>query len=193
MKINFITSNLGKLNEVKHKLNHLDIIVVQENIGYPELQANTLEEVANYGLEDIKNRFQGTFILEDAGLFIKTFGGFPGVYSKFVHSTIGCEGILKLMKDEKDRTAIFRSVYGYSEPDADPIFFVGECCGKISNTERGTNGFGYDPIFVPENENKTFAQMSLNEKNSYSHRGKALDNLVNFLVEIKGVLPKIDK
>jgi len=190
MKINFITGNLGKLNEVKQKLKHLDITIVQENIGYPEIQANTIEEVATYGLEDIKKRFQGTFILEDAGLFIKTFRGFPGVYSKFVHSTIGCAGILKLMKNQKDRTAIFRSVYGYSEPDVDPIFFVGECCGKISTAQRGTNGFGYDPIFIPENKNLTFAELNTEDKNLLSHRGKALENFINFLTEVKGIKKK---
>jgi XTP/dITP diphosphohydrolase len=187
MKIFFITGNHGKFSEIKQKLGHLNIEIVKENIGYPEIQADTLEDVAKYGVDDIRKRFNDIFIIEDAGIFIKALDGFPGVYSKFVHSTIGCNGIIKLMSKIKDRSAIFRSIYGYSEPDFDPIFFVGECCGKISESEKGKGGFGYDPIFIPDGESVTFAEMNTNKKNEISHRGIALDNLMKFLIEVKGV------
>jgi len=187
MKLSFITGNQGKFIEVKEKMCKLNIELIQENIGYPEIQANTLEDVAVYGVSDIRQRFQNPFIIEDAGIFINTLNGFPGVYSKYVHSTIGCKGVLNLMEDKKDRCAIFRSVYGYSEPEEDPIFFVGECKGKISRDERGKGGFGYDPIFIPETKTMTFAEMNITQKNKLSHRGIALDNLLKFLIEVKGV------
>jgi len=182
-KLYFITGNQGKFTEAKRKLSNLDITLIQKNLGYPEIQAETLEEVASYGVVDIKKRFQGSFILEDAGLFINTFNGFPGVYSKYVHSTIGCKGILDLMKDVSDRKALFKSVYAYSEPNKKPKYFFGECSGIICSIEQGKGGFGYDPIFIPNNETHTFAEMNVDDKNRYSHRGQALNKLINFLKE----------
>jgi XTP/dITP diphosphohydrolase len=87
------------------------------------------------------------------------------------------------LDEKKRRTAVFRSVYAYSEPDKKPLFFIGECQGKIANKERGEGGFGYDPIFIPDGETKTFAEMSIEEKNTFSHRGKAMDKLIDFLKE----------
>ncbi len=181
--IYFITGNKGKLSEVKEKLRSLDVTVIQEDLGYPEVQGDSLEEVAEYGVECIKKRFSHPFILEDAGLFIDALEGFPGVYSKYVFFTIGCKGILKLLEEKKRRTAVFRSVYAYSEPDKKPLFFIGECQGIIANKEKGGGGFGYDPIFIPNGETKTFAEMGIEEKNTFSHRGKAMDKLIDFLKE----------
>lgn len=159
----------------------LHITVIQKNVGYPEIQANSLEEVAGYGVEHIKKRFRHPFILEDAGLFIDALEGFPGVYSKYVFFTIGCKGILKLLEGNKKRTAVFRSVYVYSEPYKKPLFFIGECHGTIATEEKGEGGFGYDPIFIPDGKTVTFAEMSTKDKNRDSHRGKALDKLIDFL------------
>lgn len=181
--IYFITGNKGKLYEVKEKLKNLDVTVIQEDLGYPEVQGDSLKEVARYGVEHIKKRFLHPFIIEDAGLFVDALDGFPGVYSKYVFFTIGCKGILKLLEDKKRRTAVFRSVYAYSEPNKKPLFFIGECQGIIATKERGERGFGYDPIFIPDSETKTFAEMSTEEKNTFSHRGKALDKLIDFLKE----------
>ncbi|MCK5112314.1 MAG: XTP/dITP diphosphatase [Thermoplasmatales archaeon] len=181
--IYFITGNKGKFSEVKEKLKRLDVAVIQENLGYPEVQGDSLEEVAGYGVEHIKKRFLHPFIIEDAGLFVDALDGFPGVYSKYVFFTIGCKGILKLLEDKKRRTAVFRSVYAYSEPNNKPLFFIGECQGIITTKERGEGGFGYDPIFIPDGETKTFAEMNTEEKNTFSHRGKALDKLIYFLKE----------
>jgi len=179
----FITSNKGKLKEAKESFSDLDINIVQKNLGYPEIQANSLEEVAIFGVEYIKNKFNQPFILEDAGLFIYIFDGFPGVYSAYIFYRIGCSGILKLMEgfEDNNRKAVFKSVYAFSEPGKKPVVFLGECKGRISNTIIGEHGFGYDPIFIPENEIKTFGQMETKEKNRYSHRGKSLEKLKIFL------------
>lgn len=184
MKLYFVTSNKGKYVEVKEKLSQIDIDVVQKNLGYPEIQADTLEEVTSFGIENIKERFDKPFIIEDAGLFIDELKGFPGVYSSYVYHTVGCKGILNLMRDKKNRKASFKSVFGYYKPETLSEFFIGECNGVISEKEIGSNGFGYDPIFIPKNEKRTFAQMNINEKNSFSHRGKSLDELVNFLKKL---------
>lgn len=179
-KIYFITSNNGKVLEAKEKLSVAGIDVVQKNLGYPEIQADSLEEVACFGVEHIQKQFDQPFILEDAGLFIDALDGFPGVYSAYVFHTIGCKGILKLMDSSTNRKATFRSVFAYGKVGKKPKLFVGECKGIISEKEVGSNGFGYDPIFVPENNTKTFAEMQTDGKNMFSHRGKCLDKLLDF-------------
>jgi len=181
--IYFVTSNKGKFSEIKEKLTPFNINVIQKNIGYPEIQSETLEDVVRFGIKHIQKQVNHAFIIEDAGLFVDILDGFPGVYSKYVYYTIGCEGVLKLLKNvESDkRTALFRSVYGLSEPNKNPLFFTGECHGKISMVEKGKGGFGYDPIFIPNGEKKTFAEMSIQEKNSLSHRGNAIEKLIDYL------------
>jgi XTP/dITP diphosphohydrolase len=174
----FITSNTGKFFEAKEKLRPLGFSVIQKDLGYPEIQAEKLEDVALQGVSHVRKGFNEPFILEDAGLFIDALHGFPGVYSKYVFFTIGLPGILRLLNEVKDRKAVFRSVFAYSEPEHEPIISVGECYGTISTEKRGDNGFGYDPIFLPKGLRKTFGEITTNEKNRYSHRSKALDKLI---------------
>ena len=182
-KLYFITGNKGKLIEIQERVKTLDTKVIQKDLGYPELQAETLEEVAEHGVTHIQKQFNESFILEDAGLFIDELDGFPGVYSKYVFYTIGLAGILKLMENKTIRSAVFRSVYAYAEQNSKPILFIGECKGTITTKEKGTGGFGYDPLFIPDAKSLTFAEMTTEEKNRYSHRGKALDKLFDFLKE----------
>ena len=181
-EIYFITGNKGKVLEAKKKLSKIDTNVIQKNLGYPEIQAEKLEDVALFGAQHVLQKFDKPFILEDAGIFIDSLDGFPGVYSAYVFHTIGCRGILKLMENtgSKNRGAVFKSVYAYAEPGKKPELFVGKSIGRISPKEKGSNGFGYDPIFIPENSDKTFAEMSAEEKNILSHRGKSLDKFIDF-------------
>ena len=177
----FITGNAGKLLEIQHKLTSTKVKVIQKDLGYPEIQAETLEEVAAFGLKYIQHQCTSPFILEDAGLFIQTLQGFPGVYSKYIYYTIGLEGIIKLMKHKKDRQAVFRSVYGYNDEHHQPHYFIGECHGIINIEKRGTGGFGYDPIFIPNSDVRTFAEMPVEDKNQVSHRGIAIDKFITYL------------
>ncbi len=180
--IYFITSNKGKAIEAKSKFSAFNIDVIQKNFGYPEIQAGTLEDVAFFGAEEVQKSFGHPFFLEDAGLFIDALNGFPGVYSSYVYYTIGCSGILKLLKslDDKKRSAYFKSVIAFAEPNKKPLIFTGECKGIISEKILGDHGFGFDPIFIPNGEDKTFAQMETEEKNRFSHRGKSLEKLISF-------------
>ena len=98
---------------------------------------------------------------------------------------LGNEGILKLMENITDRKAVFRSVFAYNHTGEKPVLFIGESTGVISFEEKGKNGFGYDPVFIPDGENRTFAEMNTSEKNSFSHRGKSLEKLIKFLEENK--------
>ena len=180
----FITSNKGKVKEATEKLRPLGFSVVQKDLGYPEVQADSLEEVAQQGVEHVRAKFHQAFMLEDAGLFIDSLQGFPGVYSKYVFFTIGLPGVLRLLQGVENRKAMFRSVYAYSEPGKKPVIVTGECKGIISNEKRGEHGFGYDPIFIPNDEEKTFGEMTIKEKNQFSHRAKALEKLITELKDL---------
>jgi len=118
--------------------------------------------------------------MEDSGLFIEKLNGFPGPYSSYVYRKIGCDGILKLLEGEKERDAKFVSIVGFKKDKLIRIF-KGEIVGKISYKKKGTHGFGFDPIFMPENIEKTFAEMNLEEKNLWSHRGRAFKALGEWL------------
>jgi XTP/dITP diphosphohydrolase len=180
--IYFITGNKGKFLEAQKKLAPLKMELIQKDLGYPEIQAVALEDVTRFGVEYIQNKINQPFILEDAGLFIDALDGFPGVFSSYVYHTIGCKGILQLLKDYtgESRSAVFRSVFAYKEPGKNPRFFIGESRGIISVKEMGDHGFGYDPIFIPDGESRTFAQMETNEKNCFSHRGRSLEKFIDF-------------
>lgn len=182
--IYFITSNKGKLLEAQNKLIELNIKIIQKDLGYPEIQAESLEEVAMFGASYVKERFGKPFILEDAGLFIDALNGFPGVYSAYVYYKIGLSGVLELLKNENNRRAVFRSVYAYVEPDKKPILFLGECEGVISKEELGSHGFGYDPIFIPKDRTISFAQMEPKDKNKISHRGDSLNKFIDYFKNI---------
>ncbi len=173
--IYFVTGNKGKFAEAQAILGE----VVQKNIGYTEIQADGLEEVAIFGMKEVLERLDGPVMIEDAGMFIEGLNGFPGVYSAYVFDTVGNEGILRLMDGMEDRKAVFRSVVGYAEPGSDPVLFNGALRGEITQEPRGTGGFGYDPIF--EVRGRTIAEMSLEEKNEISHRAVAIRALKEWL------------
>jgi len=174
--IYFVTGNRNKYEEAKKMIDEIEML----HIPYPEIQADRLEEVAEYGIEYLKERIKERFFLEDSGLFIEALNGFPGVYSSYVFKTIGNDGILKLMEGIENRNAYFKAVIAYY--DGSIHLFEGICNGKISYEKRG-GGFGYDPIFIPERSNKTFGEMSKEEKNVFSHRGKAMRKFIKFLEE----------
>lgn len=190
----FVTSNTNKVKEVQAALRAagLDIPVEQRNMGYPEPQVDTLEEVVAFGLADVRARLPGgrvaiPVMIEDSGLFVHKLNGFPGVFSSYVFRTIGCAGVLRLMEQvpRAQRGASFKSVVGLLVPGREgPVHFRGECRGALAHDMAGKGGFGYDPIFVPREGNRagrTFAEMSRDEKNSVSHRGRSVEALVTFL------------
>jgi XTP/dITP diphosphohydrolase len=184
-KINLLTGNTGKLKEIKRWLEPLGIEVTLLDKEFIETQVGSLEEVIFQGMEIIKEKedIQEPFIKDDSGLFIDDLNGFPGVYSSYFQGTVGNDGILKLMEGRKNRTARFKTVIGLMIPGKGVSMFSGECVGTISDEIRGKQGFGYDPIFIPEGEDRTFAEMSLEDKNKISHRIRAIKGLIEFLSE----------
>ena len=179
--ITFITGNEHKVKEAENIFKDYDISLEHIDLGYDELQG-TLEEVAMSGAKYASRKLDKPVIVEDAGLFISALNGFPGTYSKFVQNSLGNQNILKLMDGVDDRYAEFRSVIGYCTPNSEPKVFLGRVEGQIAFEERGNLGFAYDPLFIIEEEGKTFGELTTEEKNQYSHRRNSLEKFINWYV-----------
>ena len=158
MKINFVTSNPGKVREFRQILEP-EIKVNHIKISYPELRSDNPEEIARTSAEMLANRLKKAVVVEDSGLFIKALNDFPGTCSAYIHKRIGLNGIIKLMEGVKERTCFYKSAVAYCEPNKKPVNFLGEEKGKVSEKIRGNYGFGHDPIFIPEGNSKTYGEM----------------------------------
>ena len=182
----FVTGNNNKFNEVLRSFQQEDLNYTMEQLKMDptEIQAETVKEVALFKLNSIKEKIDNSFFIEDAGFFVYTpLKGFPGVYSSYVLKTIGNEGIIKLINKFENSVAYFEAVIVLYFKPLDRIFtFEGKIKGKVSRQIRGEEGFGFDPIFIPDlNSDKTFAELSMEEKNKISHRGQAIRKLILFL------------
>lgn len=173
----FATNNINKFNEARTILTGYGIAVGMLRVKTAEIQSANLKEIAQTSARDAFKRCRLPAIVEDAGLFVDALKGFPGPYAAYVYKTIGNRNLLKLMENVDDRKAKFRSVIAYCDSYSGmPVCFEGEAAGKITTEERRGNGklgFGFDPIFQPSESEKTFAEMTIEEKNSFSHRAKA--------------------
>ena len=174
IEINFASGNHDKIAEVKNILEKHGIKVNTMDSKVREIQANTLEEIAADSAKITADLLAKSVVVEDAGLFIPSLRGFPGPYSSYAHNTIGCRGILGLMAEKADRSAVFRSAVSYCEPNSEPFVFTGEVKGRISLTERNGRKFGYDPVFIPgELDGRAFSELTIDEKNNISHRSRS--------------------
>jgi len=171
----FASSNVHKYEEAEKILSEFGIKLGFFKTGLTEIQEDSLSKIAEQKVMDAFNRCKNAVIVEDDGLFIDSLSGFPGPFSSYVFKTIGNNGILKLVGDDRD--AQFRAVIAYCDSNKKPILFESNVLGKISKNLQG-NGWGYDPIFVPENQNKTYAELS--EKNKLSHRYESLKKFADW-------------
>jgi len=186
----FATNNSNKVIEVRSLLNdNFKILSLSEagiEIDIPE-PFNTLEENA-IEKADVIYKLKGiNCFAEDTGLEVNALNGEPGVKSaRYAGNERSFENnidkLLYNLNDVTDRSARFRTVICLLVNGKHNIF-EGECTGTIISEKRGVNGFGYDPVFVPDGATKTFAEMSLPEKNIYSHRKKATEKLITWLRE----------
>ena len=176
--VTFVSTNPGKFREVASLLANYGVTTKWCRRSLPEPQAETLEEVVVAKLAAVKD-LPGYVLVEDSGLFIPSLRGFPGVYSAHFLKTWKFGPILELLRN-RDRRAVFRTVAGLKRGRR-RWTFVGEVQGRISERPRGRKGFGYDPIFIPENGFRTFAEISAAEKNELSHRARAVRQVGEFL------------
>ncbi|HJT73026.1 MAG TPA: RdgB/HAM1 family non-canonical purine NTP pyrophosphatase [Chitinophaga sp.] len=192
MKLVFATNNENKIREIRSVLgNSFSIETLQEagiDIDIPEPH-NTLEANATEKSDTIYTITGKDCFSEDTGLEIPALNGAPGVLSaRYAGEQKSADDniakVLKEMEGKEDRRANFRTVISLIM-DNEEFLFEGICPGTILHERRGSKGFGYDPIFVPDGATQTFAEMELETKNQYSHRAKAFHKLVAFLKEIK--------
>ena len=173
--LRYVTSNPGKAREAAARLGEAVDVV---DLEYLEPQADDVVTVAAHGAETAFAALDGDdpVLVDDAGLFIDPLGGFPGHYSAYVEETLGIERVADLARQESDPSAAFRAAIAYADGDRVETF-TGAVTGQIV-TPRGDGGFGYDPIF--EHGHRTFAEMTVEEKNACSHRGRALDRFTSW-------------
>lgn len=174
----FATGNINKFNEAKSILGSYGFSVAMLRVKGDEIQSDSLQEIAQAAVVNAFKSIRLPIFVEDAGLFINALGGFPGPYAAYVYRTIHNNGVLKLMQDVQGRQATFQSVIAYLDGTLNgPVCFDGESKGEITLKERreqGKTGFGFDPIFQPDGSQKSFAEMTLEEKNRFSHRASAI-------------------
>lgn len=170
-----VTSNVNKFNEARFVLrDHGLALCMIKKIDIVEHQDDNIESIAKASSINAAKRLNLPVIVEDAGLSIEALNGFPGPYSSYVYRTIGNLKILKLLEGVENRDAYFTSAVAYNTAQMDePLCFVGKVKGQILRRERGISGFGFDPIFTPLKCSKTFAEMTVREKNRFSHRALA--------------------
>ena len=178
----FAAGNTGKVEEARIVLEPFGIRVRPFSGKGVEIQADIVE-VATYSAVAAASKYGRSLIVEDAGLFVEPLDGFPGAFSSYVFKTLGTKGLLTLLERAKTRKAHFRSAVVYCEPDGTPRVFEGKVEGTITRSPRGTNGFGFDPIFLPSGSAKTMGELSLEEKCAVSHRGVALRKFASWYRE----------
>lgn len=170
----FVTGSQNKVREAERILGRS---LKQMNIDLPEIQSLSIEEILEH---KARHAYEASghnpVIVDDTGLFINAWNGLPGPLVKWFLKTVGGEGICRMLDSFSDRSAIARTVIAtfYGHGDAELTLYSGEMKGCIADHPRGANGFGWDTIFIPEGESRTYAEMTDDEKDNISMRRMAL-------------------
>ncbi|MGY5880948.1 MAG: RdgB/HAM1 family non-canonical purine NTP pyrophosphatase [Candidatus Thorarchaeota archaeon] len=167
-----VTQNKHKLAELTPLFEEYEMPFETTSLEKFEIRSDSVEEIAEAAAKHAFMTLGKPVVLDDTGFFVSALKDFPGAYAAFALKAIGYEGILKLLEGVEDRSARFVTAVGF----CDGVYletFVGEMHGTISEQPSGSEGFGYDPIFIPEGFTKTYADLSFKEKISISHRSKA--------------------
>jgi XTP/dITP diphosphohydrolase len=187
MKVLLATNNPGKIREMQQLLAEADVeIVSKADAGLPddfdvEETGSSFQEISGQKAFAYSAQTGLACVSDDSGLVVDALNGEPGIHSKrFAPGSDHDRNlrILELMKEMTNRKAKFVSVICYFDPqEQQSHFFEGEVTGHIAQTEQGTQGFGYDPIFIPDGYDQSFAQLGSEVKNTLSHRARALEKL----------------
>lgn len=188
IEIVFVTNNPNKLKEVQAVLPKEIKLISLKDIGcfedIPETQ-NTIEGNAIQKATYIKTTYNKDCFADDTGLEVMALNGAPGVYSARYagpekNASKNIQKLLDNLENETNRKAQFKTVIALNYNNQ-TFTFEGVCKGKITRHKIGSGGFGYDPIFMPNGKQQTFAELSLEEKNTIGHRGLAIAKLISFL------------
>lgn len=190
MKLIFATNNANKALEIQHLIGNNYIIQTLKDIGCTEdieETGLTLKENASIKSHYVANHFNVSCFADDTGLVVDALNGKPGVFSARYagaqkNDNDNMQLLLQNLEGKENRSARFLTVISLLLNETE-YFFEGELRGTIITEKRGTNGFGYDPVFMPDGYNNTLAELSLAEKNRISHRAKAFNKLRAFLAE----------
>jgi len=188
MKLVFVTNNLNKLAEVQKMLpNSIELLSLKDINCFDEIEETetTLEGNAKLKANYITEKFGYNCFADDTGLEVESLNGEPGVYSARYagtenNSEKNMQKLLSELETKSNRKAQFRTAIALNLNNKQ-FLFEGICKGKILTEKQGTDGFGYDPIFKPNGFNNSFAEMTSEEKNKISHRGKTVEQLIKFL------------
>jgi len=188
MKLVFATNNAGKLAEVQKMLpKSIELLSLKDIECFDDIEetATTLEGNAKIKANHITEKFGYNCFADDTGLEVKSLNGAPGVYSaRYAGEPVNAENnmqkLLTNLSSSTNRNAQFRTSICLNL-DGKQFLFDGICEGEITKEKQGEKGFGYDPIFIPSGFDKSFAQMTSEEKNKISHRGLAIKKLIEFL------------
>ena len=179
MKIYFVTGNKNKLKEVQMIMPEVEGL----ELDLPEIQELDHKKVVEYKLNEAKKYKPGlNLMIEDLSVEIDGMNGLPGPLIKWFLKSVGRDGVYKMAKLFGNQRAIATEILGYVDTDGKMMFFEGKVEGKIVEP-TGESDFGWDPIFIPDGFDKTFAQMGVEEKNKISHRKIALEKLKKYLEE----------
>lgn len=179
--ITVVTGNKGKAAEVAAFFAGITD-VTHTPFEAVEPQAESIAEIARAKAEQAYAALSTPLIVDDTGLFVEALGGFPGPYAAYVQDTVGNDGILRIMAGIENRRAYFATAVAYADADGIKVF-EGKVDGEITLSPRGTDGFGYDPIFAVGE--KTLAEMTITEKNQVSHRARALEEFRKWYVSLR--------
>jgi XTP/dITP diphosphohydrolase len=191
MKLIFATNNLHKVSEIKALMpNNIQLISLSDLNFFDDIpeDKNSIEENASQKAWFVYDKFKINCFADDTGLEVAALGGHPGVFSaRYAGSTKdsskNIEKLLAELKNIDNRNARFKTIISLII-DNKEIRFEGIINGNITRNIRGNKGFGYDPVFIPEGYDITFAEMNLDEKNKISHRALAFNKLIEYLKNI---------
>ena len=187
-QIVFATNNKNKLRELREIMDGVYEVLSLDDIGCHEEiveDAETIEGNAKIKADFVTNKYHVDCFADDTGLEVEALNGAPGVYSaryagEHCSYQDNVNKMLNAMKGLTNRKAAFRTCIALNL-DGKSYCFEGRCDGRITEEQHGTDGFGYDPIFLPDGFDQTFAEMSHEAKNAISHRGRATQKLIAFL------------
>lgn len=174
--ITFVTSNENKLREARAIL---EVELERVDVDLDEIQEMDLTKIIEHKVRQAYGELKKPVIVEDVGLYVSAWNGFPGPFVKWMAKTIGFENIPSLLTSS-DRAVDYVVMYGFFDGEMFKTF-EGRVRGSIAESPRGTSGFGFDIFFVPEGHHQTYAEMTDEEKNKISARGIALKKLRDFL------------
>jgi XTP/dITP diphosphohydrolase len=191
MKLVFASNNKNKIQEIQQLVPNSIQILSLEEIGCTEdipETADTIEGNAILKANYVTEKYGYNCFADDTGLEVETLNGAPGVYSaryagEQKDANDNMDKLLLELKDKTNRKANFKTVIALNL-NGEQNLFTGIINGKIIEEKIGTNGFGYDPIFVADGYNKTFAELTMEEKSTISHRGIAVKQLLTFLQKL---------